>query len=424
MVAQSEITPRSVLVLAAAFVSAAVSGFLVASTAITIFMDPISRDFAWSRAEIGGALSLLFLGMGVGAPVFGRVADRLGPRQVLLPLTILSGLLLSAFSIIGKSLSLFYAAYFALGVVTPGAVAYSKLISAWFFHRRGIALTAIGAGTALGSVTVPQVANLLLHQMGWQKAYLAFGIVELLVAFPILFFFFRERPTAMGAAGLVSNEVRPDGAPFIGMLEAFRSRTYWLLVAALMAGVFAQLGVTTHAIGILSEHGLDLTAATLGVSILAFGGFAASFATGFLLDRYDTPRVIAPFALLSLAGLALLFVSHKPIPVFAALLLFGFGVGGLTSAISYFTSRYFGVRNFSSIYGLIMPILLLLSAPAPAVVGAIFDETGSYGLALLVTGGVLLASLGLLMALPPYPFPVKAESETLEPSSKARAPVR
>jgi cyanate permease len=82
-------------------------------------------------------------------------------------------------------------------------------------------------------------------------------------------------------------------------------------------------------------------------------------------------------------------------------------VGGQSSITSYFTTRYFGVRNFSSIYGALFPILILLGAPAPIIIGAIFDSSRSYDLALVVLEVVLTGAIVCFWCLKPYRYPVK-----------------
>lgn len=403
-----EFTPQSLAVVGSALVGATCSGLVVAGAAIPVFIGAIKADYGWDHAEIGGAVTLLYVGMAIGAPICGRAIDRFGPRAILLPLTFLSGLILASFSVIGHSLPVFYAAHFLLGLAQPGAVAYSKLLSSWFFRRRGIALTALGLGVAIAQMAVPPIARRLLEAVGWHNAYRAFGAAELLVSFPILFLFFRERRATGREPGQPgSNEIRPDGAPSIGLAQAMRSKAYWLLVGAQVAGTFAFLGVSTHAVGIMVEHGVGAAMAVWGLSAFAGGALVAQILTGLLLDRFDTPRVIVPFAVLSLLSMALLCVSHGAVPVLAEIMLFGIGCGGQTSMTSYFTTRYFGVRNFSTIYGSLLPILLLLSAPGPVLVGAVFDHTGSYGWALTGLGVALALTVALFWLLKPYPYPVK-----------------
>ena len=405
-VSPSEFSRRSVAVIFAALVASTLAGLIVANTAITIFIGVIAGDYGWSHAEIGAAVTALFIGVGVGAPLFGPVVDRVGARRVVLPLAITSGLLLSSLSLIGPSLPLFYAVHFLLGMATPGAVAYSKLISTWFFRRRGIALTALGAGSLLGSVIVPPLARLLLERFGWRSAYLGFGMGELFIAFPVLLLFFRERPVSRTDEGTISNEVHPDGAPPIGILNAVRSKSYWLVLGTQITGMFVYFGFGTHAVGIMSERGIDAATATFGVSVVALGGVLAQMATGLLLDRFDTPRVIVPFAASSALGLGLLFSSRGTVPVIASVFLYGVGIGGQISMTSYFITRYFGVRNFSKIYGSLMPVLLLFSAPAPIVIGALFDASRSYISALAVLEACLLVSIVLFALLKAYPYPV------------------
>ncbi len=402
-----EITAESLAVASSTLVGAMCNGMMIASIAISVFIGQIATDNQWDRARIGGAVTLLYMGMAIGAPVFGRMVDQRGSRAVLLPLTAVSGLILASFSFTGRSLLLFYVAHLLLGVAQPGAVAYSKLLSTWFFRYRGVALATLGVGTFVAQVAVPPIARSLQNALGWHGAYRALALAELLIALPVLFTFFRERTsTSAGVAAAQLQEVRPDGAPVINVREAISAETYWLLVGAQVAGLFAFMGTTTHAIGIMTERGVTPSMAVWGLSIFAAGGLVAQLLTGYLLDRFDTPRVIVPFALGSLASLVLLQVAHGEATVLAAIVLFGIGCGGQTSISSYFTTRYFGVRNFSTIYGSLFPILLLLGAPAPIVIGAIFDASGSYNLGLIALEVAIASSIVCFWYLGPYPYPV------------------
>ena len=415
----SEITPQSLAVVASTLVGSMFSGGLIAMTVIAVFMAPIARDYGWSHGAIGAATALLYLGMAISAPVFGKIVDRRGPRIVLLPLTLLSGLLLTSFSLIGASLWLFYAAYLLLGISQPGTVTHSKLISTWFFRHRGMALTAMGVGGFATQFALPPVARWLMQQIGWQHAYLAFGAAEVLIALPFLFMFFRERRAPAGdilGSGIVSSaEVHPDGAPHIGVWQAMRGRTYWLLVLAQVGTLFAFLGISTHGVEILRERGIDSATAVWGLSSFAFGGLIAQILTGYLLDKIDTPRVIAPFAMISFASLLSVQFGHSIPVILSSLFLFGFGCAAC-GPITYFTSRFFGVRNLSTIYGSLFPVTLLLAAPAPAVMGVIFDATHSYQVAMVLADGAILLSIAFFLLLEPYPYPVKDAGLARAPS--------
>jgi MFS family permease len=408
MTASREVTPKSLAVAGSALVGTCFSGVTFASIAISVFLIQIASDYNWSRASIGGAVAFMRIGMAIGAPLFGRLIDRKGARAVLLPMTVSSGILLILISFMGSSLPLFYAAHLLLGLCQPGAVAYSKLLSTWFFRHRGIALTTLGFGTFAAKFAVPPLASALGDAFGWHGAYRALALIELLVAFPILFAFFRERRVINPETSAVEvGEVRPDGAPPIGVRQAMSSGTFWLLVGAEAGAFFAFMGISTHAIGILTEHGVTSSLAVWGLSIFAAGGLCAQLISGVLLDRFDTPRVPLPFSLMALASLLLLQIGQGNTAVLTAFFLFGLGCGALTSTTSYFTTRYFGVRNFSTIYGVLFPAFLLISAPAPVILGAIFDATGSYDLALAVVALAVAIGIICLWRLKPYPYPDK-----------------
>jgi MFS family permease len=49
-----------------------------------VFMEEITTEFGWSRAEFSSALSIqMLLGLFLG-PLAGRLLDRVGPRRMLL----------------------------------------------------------------------------------------------------------------------------------------------------------------------------------------------------------------------------------------------------------------------------------------------------------------------------------------------------
>lgn len=404
--ATNELTPRSVGVILSSMIGTMFSAQIMAMTVLAVFMARIAADYGWSRAAIGGAITALSAGVAVSCPCFGPVVDRLGPRRVLLPLVLVQGLLVASLSLVGRNLPLFYAAYFLLGLSAPGAVAYSKLISAWFFRRRAIALTGLAVGVYASRMVGAPVAKRLMDTLGWQRVYWILAGAVLFISLPTLWAFFIERKPSQAQA---TNELIPDGAPRIGPSEAIRGRAYWLLLGAQLGGTFASVGMYSHGAGIMIEHGVNVSFAAWGLSLMALGALAAQIMTGVLLDRFDTPRVILPFAVVSLASVLALRAAHWQPLTLALLLVFGVACGGQTSMTSYFTTRYFGVRNFSAIYGTFFPVLWLSTSPAAVVVGAFYDRTRSYDGAMLLLVAALASAAIFFALLETYPYPLKSQ---------------
>jgi MFS family permease len=115
------------------------------------------------------------------------------------------------------------------------------------------------------------------------------------------------------------------------------------------------------------------------------------------------------------------FGSGASVALTGAMLL-GVGCGGENSIMSYFISRYFGVRNFSRVYGSLVPVLMLVSAPAPVLVGAIFDRTRSYSSAFLILEVGLAISVLAFALLKPFPFPTPEARKAQRPHREGDEP--
>src|SRR5438094_9890437 len=63
----------------------------------TVFLEPISENFGWDRAQVVSVYSLTWLAGSLTAPLVGRLFDRFGPRMVYsLGLLLLGGAFLTA----------------------------------------------------------------------------------------------------------------------------------------------------------------------------------------------------------------------------------------------------------------------------------------------------------------------------------------
>jgi MFS family permease len=139
-------------------------GPIIAST-FGVFFKPISQEFGWSRAGISLAFSLANLVLSGALPLIGRLVDRLGARQVILPLVLIFGLGVMSFYFLSASLWHFYALYLLLGVVNSGPLtAYSKVTSRWFDQKRGLALGLAMAGMGVGGFIIPPLTQAHYHR--------------------------------------------------------------------------------------------------------------------------------------------------------------------------------------------------------------------------------------------------------------------
>ena len=144
----------------------------------TLFVLPIDAKYHWGRAAIQVAFSIFVLTETWLVPVEGWFVDRFGPKLVVLIGGTLVGIawVLNA---IADSLTLLYIAA-AIGGIGAGAVYGTCIGNAlkWFPDRRGLCagLTAagFGAGSALTIIPIQKV----IAGMGYEAAFLYFGIAQ------------------------------------------------------------------------------------------------------------------------------------------------------------------------------------------------------------------------------------------------------
>src|SRR5215510_11062432 len=172
----------------------------VSNITMAVVLKPISEDLGWSRTLTAAAITIGSLTGGLLSPLFGPLADRLGPR-LLLPLGGASVGLLA----IGVSLSTapwqFYATFIPARALTEfllcGMIAFTAVAN-WFHVKRPRAMGLVAMATPLGSAALSLAYQFFVTHYGWRSAFLALGIaLWVLVVIPGLIFL-RRQPEDLG----------------------------------------------------------------------------------------------------------------------------------------------------------------------------------------------------------------------------------
>src|SRR5205823_2044955 len=135
------------------------------------------------------------LTVAVCSPTLGRLLDTYGPRRIVLPCVTVFGLGVASLALLGPRLWQFYASCFLIGVVGNGTaqMGYARAVSSWFSKRLGMALALVMAGTGVGAIVLPFLAQTLISGPGWRAAYLVLGILVLVQGLPLTWRYVRER---------------------------------------------------------------------------------------------------------------------------------------------------------------------------------------------------------------------------------------
>jgi MFS family permease len=370
----------------------------------SVFLKPLCATFHWTRGQVSLAFTLAALTVAVCSPFIGNLLDRFPARRVVIPCTIVFGVTLASLSLLTGHLVHLYAVFIILGVVGNGTtqLGYARVVSMWFDRQRGRALAAVMAGSGLGSMVFPPIAQALISAYGWRVTYAVLGATIVAVAVPLATLFLYE------PGGSVVDKVHTEkagksiwSAPFVG------------IALALLLFSFATNGLNTHWAALLTDGGATPSQAALVLSVAGFAALAGKLSTGYLLDRFRANRATA--ILLAFCSLGFVFIlagRHWWLSIVSALLV-GAGMGAESDAVPYLLTRYFGLQRFSELYGYTWFVYAIAGATGPAVMGAVFDQTGSYRTVLVCSLVMVIAASGIFWALPKYEAAAHAPKEQL-----------
>jgi MFS family permease len=358
------------------------------------FLKPLAEEFSWSREAVSAAFGIAAMTVAVCSPPLGMLLDRRGARRIIVPALAIFGSAFASLALLTPRLWHLYAVCVVIGIVGNGTtqMAYSGTVSSWFEKRRGAALALMLSGGAAGAMVLPPIAQALIDRAGWRTACALLGGMVLVVGLPGVLAFVRERPTTAAPPATTH-----DGAT---VREGLSSRAFWILTVVLFGSSIAQNGAITHLSAMLTDRGVGAAGAAVVVSAMGGAALAGRILTGWLLDRFFAARV--GFALLSVAALGtwLLSWAHTlPVGVAGAALV-GFGMGGEGDVTPYLLSRYFGLRSFSTLYGLTWTAYAIAGGIGPVLMGQAFDVTGSYEALLVRLAVATLGVAGLMLLLP------------------------
>ncbi|MGI4744532.1 MAG: MFS transporter [Janthinobacterium lividum] len=377
-----------------------VSSTPVVNATFGVFLVPISRDLHWPRARVSVVLIVMALLCAATYPLVGRLADRLGVRRVVLVGNLLFAASVASLSFTGGSTLRTYTLFAVLGITSaiPSAMLYAKLVSAWFSQRRGLLLGLVGGvGNGVGCTLMPMLAGAAVAAWGWRNAYLALGLVVLCVGLPAIVLLLRD-PSAAPAR---TSGPLPE-ADGLTLAQSMRTVRFWSILGVMALGAGSLTAVFTHVVAMLTDRGIGLPIATLSVGVIAMTGSFWQLVLGTVLDRTGSPHIMAPFFLLAVAGLAILGTAISPAALLAGAFLIGLGIGTDYGAIPYLVGRYFGLRAYGAICGMIFGINVIVLGISPFLTDLVYDRTGSYHLAFLAIATCLVLCAGLCLTLPRY----------------------
>ena len=382
------------------------------NTGFSLYFLPVLNELHLNRAATSLPFSLAKLESALIGPIAGYLIDRFDIRLMMLLGAALSGLgfVLLAFTHSYTAFLLVFIFLLASGFQVGFNHASMAAVNNWFLTKRGLAMSILQTGQAIGGVVfLPLVAFAVLN-LGWRSAaLLSGGVVFLILPLGLLV---RRSPESMGLLPDGETELPPSasGRPrrpardFVELTtrEALRTPAFWLVAGFHSMRNIPYAGVTVHLVPLLVWKGFDETTAAFFVGLMSFSAVIVRPLTGWLGDRCSKQKIGATGVLLGGLGLTVLVCSSGSfwyMVLFVVLFSFADGINSVTWAL---VGDLFGRRHFASIRGWVGMIQSFASMPAAVFTGWVYDRTHSYLYALLPFLALyLLAALFISQVSPP-----------------------
>lgn len=376
---------------------------------LSIFVEPMTRHFGWSRTAISGAVSLGGVLAALASPLLGRWLDRQGARLVLGLAVLGTGLADLGLSLTG-SLASFYVLFCIarMNFAGPFDLGIYGAVNNWFIARRPMAVSIATVAQMAGLMTLPLLAEMMIQRGGWRIGWVGVGIAVLAVGLVPTWLFMVRRPEDVGLVPdrtrtqAMASATRPE--PAFTRAQALRTPAFWLLSLFTLLAYPVQAGVSLHQAPFLIERGLSPTIAAAIVSTFSLLSGVSSLAFGFYPRRWPIRFALAMVGMLLCSGVLVLLGVHQAATGFLGASIYGLGIGGLLTMLPLAWADYFGRRSYGAIRGISLTVQVLAQAAGPLLSGMLRDWSGSYNLSLECFAVLAAASLlAALLACPPAP---------------------
>ena len=376
---------------------------------LSIFVEPLTREFGWSRTALSGAVSLGGVLAALVAPLIGPVLDRQGSRLVLCAAVLVNGIALMLLSLTG-SLGVFYLLFCVarMNWAAPFDLGLYGALNNWFVRRRAFASSVATLAQQVGLVAMPLIAQLAMLQQGWRAGWLAIGATTLVVGLVPTWLLMVRRPEDLGLVpdGMAAPTEGEAGAviarsaaaePAFSRRQALGTASFWLLLLYTALVFPVQAGVSLHQAPYLIECGIDPTIAATIVGTFSALSAVATVACGALPRAMPIRYPLAATGAILTLGILLMLGIRSAGQGYLAASVFGFGLGALLTLLPVAWADYFGRTHFGAIRGIALSAQVLAQAAGPLLSGVLRDMTGDYQLALQCFAG--LAALSVVAAL-------------------------
>ena len=373
-----------------------------ARSAFGVMFKPMIAEFGWNRSALSLAFFLNMTIFALTIAVAGRYYDRYGPKWVILFATLFlaSGYTLISTVTVLWQFYLYYGVLAAIGLGGTSVSLMATIATKWFDKRRGLAVSISLGGHCLGQFALVPLFTLFALHFGWRTSFFLIGMIMLVVNTALTLLVIRGDPKHLGYAPYGSEKEETPQRPVsedlqadMGLKEAMRTSSFWLFLTFMFVCGCGDFLVMTHWIPYVTDLGMS---PSTGGNMLAWFGFMSLLGiliAGPASDRFGCKIPIVLTFLVRVLSFLLILHTQSLISLYVFSLVFGltcFVTAPLTPILA---SRLYGTSHLGYIAGFLNTLHHIGGGFWAYVGGWVFDQTGSYRLAFILSAAISLIAV-------------------------------
>lgn len=402
-----DLTKRRWLVLLA---SCLINLCIGALYAWSVFAAPMAAHLSQilGRELTAADLSVVFsVGNGLGFITMiggGFLNQKIGPKWVIFMGGVLFG---CGYVICGfaSNVAMLVVGYGLFSGLAMG-LAYGCTISnsvKFFPDRAGLVGGIATASYGISSVIVPPVANALIDGFGVSKAFIAMGVVIILVV-GVCSQMIVKCPDGFVPDGWkppVKKDMQGQKPQAVNMdwKEMLRTPVFYIMIVMLFFGAVLGMMAISQASNIAQDMiGMTPAAAAIVVSVLALFNTFGRILAGMISDRIGCIQTLRAVFVIAIAAMGILYLSgNGSIGLFyVGICLVGVCFGAFMGVYPSFTAQQFGPKNSSVNYGIMFIGFNMAGLLGPMIVSKALQQTGNYRNSFLIA--LVFAVIGLVLS--------------------------
>lgn len=371
----------------------------------SVFVPPLEQEFGWTRADTSWVYTIAIVFFALSFVVAGRIQDLKGPRIC----AAIGGVLVSAGFILSSWTSSLTGLYISFGVIVGlgNGFGYSTPMpvgSKWFPDKRGLVVGLMVGGYGAGSAILGPLATRLIANVGWRTTFQVLGamfFVMTMIATALL----KNPPPGYRPPGWKPAPGTASGSLELTTSEMLSTRTFYALWIAYCLGTTAGQMTISQLVPFARSAGLTATAATLAITVGAFGNAGGRILSGWMSDRLGRLQTLRAMVLFSAVAMPALFVwREQVVALYVLVAAVYWGYGTQLSVFASTTADFYGTKHLGMNYGVLFTAWGAAGILGPAIAGRVYDRFGNYEYAFFTASVLALVALGSLsLARAPAP---------------------